>query len=94
MVIGMATTKVTITLDDHQLEAVRRLVAAGTAASVSGFVKRAVDVALQDAAGWQVMLEQALEETGGPLTKKEIAWADRILAGRGRPRPKRAGTAR
>ncbi len=56
MVIGMATAKLTITLDDEQLEEVRRLVAAGKARSVSGFVKHAVGVALHDAAGWQEML--------------------------------------
>ena len=84
MVIGMATIKLTITLDDDQLEEVRNLVAAGKAASVSGFVKRAVGVALHDAAGWKEMLEGALQQTGGPLTKKERAWADALLA----PRPR------
>ena len=80
MVIGMATTKLTITLDDEQLDEVRRLVAAGKARSVSGFVKHAVGVALHDAAGWQEMLEGALLQTGGPLTKKERAWADGVLS--------------
>jgi primase-polymerase (primpol)-like protein len=32
----MATTKITITIEDQQLEEIRALVAAGTAASVSG----------------------------------------------------------
>ena len=79
MVIGMATTKITITLDDGQIAAVRRLVTSKHARSVSGFVKHAVGVALQDAEGWAAMLEQALDETGGPLTAKEKAWADRVL---------------
>jgi hypothetical protein len=79
----MATTKVTITLDDAQLEAVRRLVASGTADSVSGFVQHAVGVALNDVAGWGAMLARALDETGGPLTKKERLWADGLL----KPRP-------
>ena len=93
MVISMATTKLTITLDDNQLEEVRRLVAAGKASSVSGFVKHAVGVALHDAAGWKEMLEGALEQTGGPLTKKERAWADALLSARpakGRARRRRA----
>lgn len=80
----MATTKITITLDDSQIEEVRRIVAAGKAASVSGFVKQAVSVGLHDAAGWQEMLEDALERTGGPLTPKERAWADAILSRRRR----------
>jgi len=79
MALGMATTKLTITLDDRQLDAVRRVVASGKAASVSGFVKHAVEVALSDVAGWQTMLEEALDQTGGALTRKEAAWADRVL---------------
>jgi len=76
----MATTKVTVTLDDHQLEEIRALVAGGKAPNVSAFVKHAVGVALYDAAGWKEMLEDALEQTGGPLTKKERAWADALLS--------------
>ncbi len=82
----MATTKITITLDDAQVAAVRKLVASKQARSVSGFVKRAVDVALQDAEGWAAMLEQALDETGGPLTAKEKAWAERVLTSQSRRR--------
>lgn len=85
----MATTKVTVTLDDEQLEAVRRLVTRGEAQSISGFVKYAVGVALDDVAGWRVMLDEALQQTGGPLTKREIAWADAVLAGRPRGKRKR-----
>ena len=85
----MATTKVTITLDDEQLEDLRRFVAAGKASSVSAFVKHAVGVALHDAAGWREMLEGALQQTGGPLTKRERAWADALLAPRRRKRNSR-----
>lgn len=56
------------------------MVAAGQAANVSAFVKHAVGVALSDAAGWREMLKDALRQTGGPLTKKERAWADGILS--------------
>jgi Arc/MetJ-type ribon-helix-helix transcriptional regulator len=76
----MATTKITITLQDDQVDAIRSLVAAGQAANVSAFVKHAVGVALSDAAGWSEMLDLALKETGGPLTAKERTWADSILA--------------
>ena len=81
MVFGMATTKITITLPDDQLAEIRAIVAAGETRSVSAFVKHAIGVALNDAAGWQDMLNDALEQTGGPLTKKERAWADAILSG-------------
>jgi Arc/MetJ-type ribon-helix-helix transcriptional regulator len=80
----MATTKVTITLDDEQLGAIRELVRTGKAKSVSGFVTHAVGVSLADVAGWSAVLGLALEETGGPLSRKERAWADGVL----RPRSK------
>jgi hypothetical protein len=38
MVSGMATKKVTVTLDEAQLAQIRSLVQTGTASSVSGFV--------------------------------------------------------
>jgi len=79
MEIGMATAKVTITLDVGELKKIRDLVAAGKATSVSGFVQHAVGVALQDVAGWNVLLADALAQTGGPLTEQERAWADGVL---------------
>jgi len=89
MVIGMATRKLTITLAEAQVREIRALVAAGQAASVSAFVQHAVGVSLHDAAGWQEMLAGALQQTGGPLTKSERAWADKILSPQaGKRRPK------
>lgn len=80
MVTGMATTqKVTITLPIDAVEAIRRLVAEGKADSVSGFVQHAVRTSLEDSATWGAMLAAALEETGGPMTPEERAWADGIL---------------
>ncbi len=81
MVIGVASAQITITLQQDQLEKIRALVAAGESASVSGFVQHAVTVALHDAAGWRELLENALEETGGPLTNEERSWVDAILSG-------------
>ena len=68
MVNGMATRKLTITLEEAQLERIRALVAEGSASSVSGFVQHAVGVALDDVAGWGAMLAAALAETGGELS--------------------------
>jgi Arc/MetJ-type ribon-helix-helix transcriptional regulator len=79
MVSGMATKKVTITLDEVQLNRIRALVDAGAAASVSGFIQHAVGLALDDVAGWGGLLAEALRDTGGPLSDKERAWADKIL---------------
>ena len=84
----MATKKVTVTLDEEQLEQVRRLVDAGKASSVSGFVQHAVGVSLEDVAAWGDMLDEALAKTGGKLTKDERAWADAALGlGRRRKSP-------
>ena len=77
----MASRKITVTLQDDQLEEIRSLIAAGRAENVSAFVQHAVGIALYDAAGWKEMLEDALRQTGGPLTKKERAWADALLSG-------------
>jgi Arc/MetJ-type ribon-helix-helix transcriptional regulator len=93
MVFGMATTKITITLPDDQLEEIRGLVAAGGASSVSAFVKHAVGIALYDAAGWREMLQDALRQTGGPLTQKERAWADALLAPQAKKRAGKKGKA-
>jgi Arc/MetJ-type ribon-helix-helix transcriptional regulator len=93
MVFGMATAKITITLRDDQVEEIRSLVAAGRAANTSAFVQHAVGVALYDAAGWRDMLAEALLQTGGPLTKKERAWADAVLSPAPRKRSSGKGRA-
>jgi len=90
MVLGMATKKVTVTLDAEQLAAIQRLVAAGKAPNVSAFVQHAVDVSLADVAGWGAMLGLALAQTGGALTKKERAWADSVLRDVHKPRRRKA----
>lgn len=75
----MATTKITVTLPNDQLEKIRALVSAGEDASVSGFVQHAIALALHDAEGWRDLLTETLEQTGGPLTEEERAWADALL---------------
>ena len=84
MVIGMASKKVTITLDEDQVSRIRALVDARKAASVSGFVQHAVGVALDDVAGWGSVLAGALRATGGPLSAEEKEWADEVLGVRKR----------
>lgn len=77
----MATKKVTVTLEEQQVDRIRGLVDAGAAASISGFVQHAVSVSLDDVAGWGALLAEALHGSGGPLTKQERAWADGVLGG-------------
>ena len=60
---SMATAKITITIEEDQLTAIRKLVRDGKARSVSGFAQHAISVSLADVAGWGVMLATALEET-------------------------------
>lgn len=86
MVSGMATRKVTVTLEAEQLDQIRKLVDTGSASSVSGFVQHAVAVAIDDVAGWGALLAEALRESGGPLTDDERAWADNLLGTRSRRR--------
>jgi Arc/MetJ-type ribon-helix-helix transcriptional regulator len=91
MVIGMATTKLTITLPDRQLEEIRRRVAAQESTSVSAFIQQAVRKSLENAAEFRAMIDEALKSTGGPLTPKERAWARRMLSSRRRgARPRKA----
>jgi Arc/MetJ-type ribon-helix-helix transcriptional regulator len=75
----MATKKITVTLDEGQVDRIRALVDSGTTSSVSGFVQHAVGVALDDVAGWGALLAEALRETGGPLSDDERTWSDQIL---------------
>lgn len=75
-VVGMATRKVTVTLDEAQLDQIRSVVQAQAAPSVSEFVQQAVAVALDDVADWGPMLAEALRQTGGALSEDERASAD------------------
>ncbi|MFT4217401.1 MAG: hypothetical protein QM619_09500 [Micropruina sp.] len=76
----MATMqKITVTVPTEWVASIRGLVSEGKADSVSGFVQHAIEVALDDVAGWGAMLAHALQETGGDMTPEERAWADRVL---------------
>ena len=90
---GMATKKVTITLQEGDVEKIRELVVQGRVASVSAFVQHAVGMSLADIAGWGVLLGEALRQTGGPMTKKERLWADDVLGVSGRKRGARRSAA-
>ena len=81
MLFGMATRKVTITIDEHDLARVRTVVAEGQASSVSAFVQHAVRISLEDADLWAIELAQGLADTGGPLTEAERTWADSWING-------------
>ena len=84
MVNGMATTKITITLPDRQLEEIRKRVAAQQSPTVSGFIQQAVQKSLENAAAFRAMIDDGLEATGGPPKPKERAWARRMVSARKR----------
>jgi Arc/MetJ-type ribon-helix-helix transcriptional regulator len=68
----MATTKVTITLDDEVLTRVRAAVAGGEAANVSAYIS--------EAAAQRVAREaraEEIEHRWGPFSPKAMAWARR-----------------
>ena len=80
MVDGMATTKITITLPDDQLEEIRKRVADQDSPTISGFIQHAVQKSLDNAAEFRAMVKEGLKETGGPVNAKERAWARTMLA--------------
>lgn len=75
----MASVKVTVTMPEEQLAAIRQLVSDHKTPTVSGFIQHAVSVSLDDVAGWQAALDDALAETGGPPTEEEQRWAEQVL---------------
>lgn len=86
-----ATTKITITIPNPQLNEIRKRVATRESATVSGFIQRAVQKSLDSAAEFRAMVDEALKATGGPLTPKERAWARKALSPRKRgTRPRSA----
>jgi Arc/MetJ-type ribon-helix-helix transcriptional regulator len=91
MVLGMATTKITITLPDHQLAEIRKRVKRRKSESVSGFIQHAVKKSLDNDAEFRAMIDEMLQETGGPVTPKERAWARKMLTPRKRAaKPRKA----
>ena len=79
MITGMtARAKIAVSLPVELVEQAQRAVADGKATSVSAYVADALEekTKLEDLAA---LLEEMLAETGGPLTAKERAAADRVL---------------
>lgn len=68
--------KVAVSVPRQTIEAVEREVRARQATSVSAFVAQALDEKLE-----RDSLQEALDEVWAkrPMTKKERAWADKIL---------------
>ncbi len=81
--IGMTEpkAKVTMTIDQALLDRVKALVGAGSTASVSAYVERAIGAQLAAEAALDADLADALLATGGPATRAERAHARKLLRG-------------
>ena len=77
--VGMTSrSKIAVSLPPELVERAHQAVAQGRAASVSAYVADAIEQKskLDDLAS---LLEEMLADTGGPLTARESAEADRVL---------------
>jgi hypothetical protein len=86
----MAAKKITITLADRQIAEIQKLIAVQHSTSFSAFIQQAVQRALENAVEFRAMVAEAVDKSGGPLKRKERAWARRMLTARSaEPRPVR-----
>ena len=78
MRLGMTRAKIAASLPAELVAAARQAVHSGRAASVSGYVEAALaaHMANDSLDEW---IAQLLEESGGPMTDEERAWADSVL---------------
>jgi Arc/MetJ-type ribon-helix-helix transcriptional regulator len=79
MILSMTKAKIAVTIDKGLLAKVRQAVDDGVAPNVSAYIEGAVAARLTDDADFQAMLDEMLEETGGPMTDEERAEVDREL---------------
>jgi Arc/MetJ-type ribon-helix-helix transcriptional regulator len=77
MILSMTKAKIAVTIDQDLLVKVRQAVEEGAAPSVSAYVEQAVAAHLTEEEDFRAMLDEMLEETGGPLTDEERAEIDR-----------------
>ena len=80
--------KIAVSLPPHLVNAAKKAVRAGRSPNVSAYVADALEEKAKhdDLAA---LLEEMLAETGGPMTKKEREWADRVLNRSPKPRPRK-----
>jgi len=75
----MTVAKIAISLPELLVAHVRKEVRRGRAASVSAYVANAVAKQAEND-DLDAMLDAMLVASGGPMTRRERAWADRVLA--------------
>jgi Arc/MetJ-type ribon-helix-helix transcriptional regulator len=85
----MTVSKIAVSIPERLVERARAAVARGRSSSVSAFVTAALEhKTLLDEL--EQMLEQMLEQTGGPPTAAERREADRVLGVRNKRRRRAA----
>lgn len=79
MMLGMTRrAKIAVSLPADLVAAAREAVRAGRAPNVSGYVETALAAQVSNDA-LDAWLAELLEETGGPMSDDERAWADGVL---------------
>jgi Arc/MetJ-type ribon-helix-helix transcriptional regulator len=78
MIRGMTSAKVAISLPKEVLARARAAVRRGEAASLSAYVSKAIEEKTTDD-DLMKMLDEMLEESGGPATPAERRWLDRVF---------------
>jgi hypothetical protein len=78
MTTGMTSAKVAISLPKEVLGHARAAVRRGKAPSLSAYVSMLIEEKFKQD-DLMTLLDQMLEETGGPPTAEEIRWADEAL---------------
>jgi Arc/MetJ-type ribon-helix-helix transcriptional regulator len=76
--VGMATTKITVTVPEELVAHIRREVEQGHYASVSAFVTRAVE-SMRDFEPLDLLIASMIAETGEPDETAE-AWVEQAMA--------------
>jgi Arc/MetJ-type ribon-helix-helix transcriptional regulator len=81
MMVGMTPKeKIAVSLPPHLVKAAKTAVRKGRSANVSAYVADAMaEKAKND--DLRSLLDEMLEESGGPMTPAERRWADRVLDG-------------
>lgn len=80
----MTVTKVTVSLDAAVADRARQDVATGRAKSLSAWLNEAAKSHVEEE-DLGAVLADLLDETGGPITREELAGAEQRLSRAGRP---------
>ena len=78
MMVGMTVAKITISIETRVLKGARGAIRRGRAKSLSAYISKAVEEKVADD-DLMTMLDEMLEETGGPPTPEEEREAERAL---------------